>query len=151
MPSGQPNPLKHSVEAEHGSHSSSHIEVLGLHNHSKEVTVGIWGPAPIDSADLYIMGLRAPRCNGCEYAKLKHRLGDKFLCVCDEEGWFNVYELDAKPIAGQSLLEYGGHSIRSRISFMSIGHSDECYHWRSPVFDDQLDALIDTLAKEVTS
>ena len=53
-------------------------------------------PAPIDSSDLYEMGLRAPRCNGCKYAKLKHKLGDKFLSRIDG-GWVAVYELDAEP------------------------------------------------------
>ena len=80
----------------------------------------------------YEMGLRGPRCNGCEFAKLKHKLGDKFLHLQDK-GWHDVYELDADPVPGQSEpLEYKGRPIRFRASFMSIGHSDECYHWRPP-------------------
>lgn len=88
-----------------------------------------WDPAPIDSDDLYSMGLRAARCNGCAYAKLKHELGDKFLALND--GWVNVYELDAEPIPGQGdPQEHNGRSVRYRAGFMSIGHSDGCYHWQ---------------------
>ena len=89
-------------------------------------------PAPIDSYDCYAMGLRAARCNGCEYAKLKHELDDKFLTK-SETGWPTVYELDAEPSPGQGEpTEHEGRPIRFRASFMSIGHSDECYHWKPP-------------------
>jgi hypothetical protein len=85
--------------------------------------------APIDSYDCYAMGLRAPRCNGCEYAQLKHKLGDRFLSV-NEDGWTAVYELDATPRPGQAETEHEGRPIQSRSSFMSIKHSDECYYWK---------------------
>jgi len=92
---------------------------------------GEWGPAPIDSYDLYAMGLRPARCNGCKYAQLKHELGDKFLSMKTDNGWIGVYELDAESVAGQSEpYEHEGRSIRHRVSFMAIGHSDECYHWQ---------------------
>jgi len=77
----------------------------------------------------YEMGLRGPRCNGCKFAQLKHKLDDKFLHLV-EGGWHSVYEWDAEPVSGQSKLEHKGRPIRFRASFMSIGHSDECYHWR---------------------
>lgn len=89
------------------------------------------GSGPIDSYDAYAMGLRAPRCNGCKYEQLKHELGDKFLVLRD--GWVNIYELDAEPVPGQGEpYEYEGRSIRHRSGFMSVGHSDECYHWAPP-------------------
>ncbi len=89
--------------------------------------------APIDSYDCYAMGLRAPRCNGCKYAELKHRLGDKFLARSTNNGWTNVYELDRGPVTGQSEpLEHYGRPIHWSVSFMSIEHSDECYHWKPP-------------------
>jgi hypothetical protein len=92
-----------------------------------------WEPAPIDSYDLYAMGLRAPRCNGCEYAKLKWELGDKFLALKDEHGWTNVYELDREPGKGQGEpYEHEGRPVYCRVGFMSIQHSDECYHWQPP-------------------
>ena len=87
-------------------------------------------PGPIDSYDAYAMGLRPARCNGCKFAKLKHELGDKFLCLTGTMGP-TVYELDAEPLPGQAEpLEYKGHPIRFRAGFMSIDHSDECYHWK---------------------
>jgi len=87
---------------------------------------------PIDSSDAYAMGLRPARCNGCKFTKLKHELGDKFLHLC-KGGWPTVYELDAEPLPGQDEpLEHEGHQIRFHASFMSIGHSDECYHWHPP-------------------
>lgn len=90
-------------------------------------------PAPIDSYDLYAMGLRAARCNGCKYARLKHELGDKFLRLRNANGWVVVYELDARPHPGQGdPLEHEGRPVRHRASFMSIGHSDECYNWKPP-------------------
>jgi len=90
-------------------------------------------PGPMDSSDMLAMGLRPPRCNGCKFAKLKHELGDKFLHLRGEHGWHDVYELDAEPTPGQGEpLEHEGRPIRFRASFMSIGHSDECYHWRPP-------------------
>lgn len=89
-------------------------------------------PAPIDSDDLYARGLRPGRCNGCEYAKLKWELGDEFLSLnCN--GWVQVYQLGASPDSGQrEPTEYEGRPIRFRAAFRSIGHSDECYHWRPP-------------------
>lgn len=91
-----------------------------------------WDNAPIDSDDLYAMGLRSARCNGCTYAKLKYELGDKFLSL-PVGGWIAVFELDAQPYPGQAEpLEHDGRPIRNRGGFMSIGHSDECYHWRPP-------------------
>lgn len=88
--------------------------------------------APIDSYDLYAMGLRPARCNGCSYTKLKHELGDKFLVLND--GMVSVFEFDAEPTKGQGKpLEHNGRSIRWRGSFMSIGHSDECWNWKPPV------------------
>ena len=85
---------------------------------------------PIDSSDAYAMGLRPARCNGCEFAKFRHELGNKFLYL-QEYGWHSVYELDAKPNPKQGEpREHEGHQIRFRASFMSIGHSDECYHWK---------------------
>ena len=75
------------------------------------------------------MGLRAPRCNGCEYARLKHELGDNFL-EREEEGWVTVFELDAHPVPSQGNPQaYEGRPVRFRASFMSIGHSYECYNW----------------------
>jgi len=97
-----------------------------------------WERAPIDSYDVYAMGLRAARCNGCEYAKLKHKLGDKFLKLYTDKlytdlGWIAVYELDAEPCTGQGEpLEHQGRPIRHRGTFMGIGHSDECYNWQPP-------------------
>jgi len=81
----------------------------------------------------YRMGFRGPRCNGCKYAQIKHELGDKFFSLRNERGWTVVYELDAPPRPNQGEpTEYNGRSIRIRNSFMSIGHSDECYHWQPP-------------------
>ena len=89
--------------------------------------------APIDSYDLYAMGLRSPRCNGCTYAKLKHELGDRFLSLSTGDGRIAVFELGAQPYPGQGEpQEYEGRSVRNRGTFMSIGHSDECYHWKPP-------------------
>ena len=91
-----------------------------------------WEPRPWGSFDLYAMGLRAPRCNGCDYARLKHELGDRFLSR-NEGGWVAVYELDAEPAPGQSEThEREGRPIRHKASFMSVGHSDECYGWKPP-------------------
>ena len=79
------------------------------------------------------MGLRGPRCNGCKFARLKHELGDKFLYLVEHAWSTTVYELDAEPMSGQGEPhEHEGRSIRFRASFMSIRHSDECYHWRPP-------------------
>ena len=84
--------------------------------------------APIDSYDLYAMGLRAPRCNGCKYAELKWQLGDKFLRIGN-----SVYELDAEPTLGQGEpMEYEGRSIRFHAYFISTEHSDECWHFTPP-------------------
>jgi hypothetical protein len=80
--------------------------------------------APIDSYDLYAMGLRAARCNGCKLAEYKHKLGDKFLML---DG--TVYELDAEPHKGQAVTEHEGRPIKFRFGGMSYGHSDECYNW----------------------
>ena len=92
-----------------------------------------YGPPPIDSYDLYAMGLRSARCNGCRYAQLKHELGDKFLKLYDDHGWISVNELDAEPFPGQrEPTEHEGRPIRRHASFMSIGHSDECYNWQPP-------------------
>ncbi len=112
-----------------------------------------YGPAPIDSYDLYAMGLRTARCNGCRYAKLTHELGDKCLVLYIGPRrlrqlrkrllgllgkrikimWTCVYELDAEPAAGQGKPKiYKGRSIRHRGAFPSVGHSDECYHWKPP-------------------
>lgn len=89
-----------------------------------------YGPAPIDSYDLYAMGLRSARCNGCEFARWKHELGDRCL-VLNISGWPTVYELDAAPRQGQSEPhEHDGRPIRFHASFMSVEHSDECYHWK---------------------
>lgn len=88
-----------------------------------------WEPAPIDSYDLYAMGLRAPRCNGCECEKLQWALGDKCLLLREQSGTA-VYELDAQPRRGQGPRQvYEGRSVRFHRWFMSTGHSDECYHW----------------------
>lgn len=89
-----------------------------------------WEPAPIDSYDLYAMGLRAPRCNGCRYNELKHELGDKFHAATRANGWVDVYELDAEPEPGQTVTKIDGRSARCRAGFMSIQHSDECYQWK---------------------
>ena len=87
---------------------------------------------PIDSDDAYAMGLRAPRCNGCKYTQLKYELGDKFL-VLRTGGWPTVYELDAEPYPDQGEPEeHEGRPIRYHASFISIGHSDECYNWHPP-------------------
>ena len=73
---------------------------------------------------------RPARCNGCEYAKLKHSLGNNVLAL-HENGGTGVYELDAQPVAGQgSKVEHEGRPVRFKAWFMDIGHSDECYHWR---------------------
>ena len=88
--------------------------------------------SPLDSYDLYAMGLRSARCNGCKYAKLRHELGDKFLSLKDGR-WIAVYELGAEPVPGQGEpYEYEGQPVRHRSSFMAIGHSDECYNWQPP-------------------
>jgi len=80
----------------------------------------------------YDMGLRDPRCNGCSYLKLKWKLGDKLLAL-EGNGWTNVYELDRSPAPGQvEPLEYEGRSIRCRVGFMSIEHSDECWGFKTP-------------------
>ena len=74
---------------------------------------------PLDSHDLYIMGLRPPRCNGCRYAELKWELGDKFLKKY-EAGWIAVYELGAKPSRGQGeFVENEGQPMRHHSSFMT--------------------------------
>jgi len=87
----------------------------------------------MDSYDLYAMGLRPPRCNGCAFAKLKWKLGDRFLALKEHGNWTTVYELDAEPLPDQGEpLEHEGRPIRFHASFMSIGHSDECYHWKPP-------------------
>lgn len=116
-----------------------------------------YGPAPIDSYDLYAMGLRSARCNGCKFTKLKWELGDKSLVLQSSRwtgvlaalraGWWagafqalrgyrrwtKVYELDQGPIPGQGKpLTHKGRPIRYHASFTSVGHSDECYHWRPP-------------------
>lgn len=88
-----------------------------------------YGPAPIDSYDLYAMGLRQPRCNGCMFARLQHDLGERCL-VLIEEGWPTVYELDAEPRPGQERQKHQGRPIRFHASFMGVGHSDECYNWQ---------------------
>lgn len=87
---------------------------------------------PIDSYDAYAMGLRAARCNGCEYLTYKWKLNNKFLSL-SEGGWTSVYELDAEPSSGQGEpQEHEGRPIRHRASFMSVGHSDECWGFRTP-------------------
>ena len=79
---------------------------------------------------------KGARCNGCEFARLKHELGDRFLVLRD--GWVNVYEIGASPVVGQGEpLEYEGQPIRYRAGFMSIEHSDECYHWSPPTFHQE--------------
>ena len=89
-------------------------------------------PGPIDSYDAYAMGLRPARCNGCKFAQLKHELGDKFLCLTSTMGP-TIYELDADPVPGQGEpLVHDGRPIRCIVGFGSIGHSDECYHWKPP-------------------
>lgn len=88
---------------------------------------------PFDSYDLYARGLRPARCNGCKYDQLEHKLGDKFLVVPGNGSWITIYELDALPIPGQGQNEYEGRPIRFHVSLMSIGHSDECYHWQPDV------------------
>jgi len=81
----------------------------------------------------YRMGFRDPICNGCKYARLKYELGDKFLSLRSERGWITVYELDAEPRPSQGEpREYEGRPIQCRMAFLSIGHSDECYHWHPP-------------------
>lgn len=89
-------------------------------------------PAPLDSYDLYQYGLRPPRCNGCEYLALKWKLGERFLAL-PRQGWTSVYELGATPLAGQGEpQEHEGRPIRFHASFMSTGHSDECWHFQAP-------------------
>jgi hypothetical protein len=79
-------------------------------------------PEP-DSSDL-----RSPRCNGCELAKLKWELGDRFLMLPD-----GIYELGASPHPGQGTpRHYNGKPIRFLVWGMSYEHSDECYHWQPP-------------------
>jgi len=91
-----------------------------------------WDPAPIDSYDLYAMGLRPARCNGCSFAKKRWELGEKFL-VLRRDGWVNVYEFDAEPSPGQGEpTSFEGRPIKYHAGYMSIGHSDECYHWAPP-------------------
>lgn len=48
---------------------------------------GFGGPGPTDSSDMYMMGLRPPRCNGCKYARLKWELGDRFLSLLPRLSW----------------------------------------------------------------
>lgn len=75
---------------------------------------------------------RTPSCNGCDYLKLRHELGIKFLSIY-EGGGVGVYEQDAEPIKGQgSRVWHKGKPVRFRVWFMSIGHSDECYNWKPP-------------------
>jgi len=88
--------------------------------------------APIDSADLLQMGLRPPRCNGCKIAQLKWGLGDKFLGLLSEDGWYAVYALDQLPSLDQRKVEHEGRPVRFVAMFMSPEHSDECYHWEAP-------------------
>lgn len=79
----------------------------------------------------YDMGLRGPRCNGCLYLEYKWKLGDKFLALI-EDGWINVYEMDAAPAPGQGEpVEHDGQSIKYRSGFLSIEHSDECWGFKS--------------------
>ena len=75
----------------------------------------------------YEMGLRAPRCNGCDLARLKWELGDKFLVL-----YGSIYEMGATPSPGQGLKEWKGVSVKFRMWGMSYGHSDECYNWKPP-------------------
>jgi len=83
---------------------------------------------PVGSSDIYRMGLRSGRCNGCKLAQLKHELGEKFLIVDGA-----VYELGAEPLPGQGTPQsHEGRPIQFRAWFMSTGHSDECYHWKPP-------------------
>ena len=84
-------------------------------------------------SELYRLGLRGPRCNGCSYAKLKHELGDRFYSEVDEHGWTMVYELEPEIIDPfNELPEKRGKPAKFRAGFMSIGHSDECYNWQPP-------------------
>ena len=86
---------------------------------------------PSDSHEAYEIGLRAPRCNGCRFDKLKYELGDK--CYIYRDPWVNVYELDAEPIPGQGQPQsFEGRPLKWRASFMAVGHSDECYNWQPP-------------------
>ena len=80
-------------------------------------------------SELFEMGLRPPRCNGCTLAQLKYELGDKLIYLPG-----GIYELDAKPIPGQGgPSSYKGRPIRFRFWGMSYGHSDECYNWHPAV------------------
>ena len=88
------------------------------------------GPGPIDSDDMYTMGLRPARCNGCELAKLRWELDDKFLMLPGQ----GIYELDAIPSKGQGEpSEHNGRPIQFRMWGMNYGHSDECYKWKPPI------------------
>lgn len=93
------------------------------------------GPGPIDSDELYQMGLRPARCAGCEAEKLTWELGDKCLITREHNGTC-FYELDAKPRHGQGRKEYMGRPVRFKNWFSSTGHSDECYHWTPPKEND---------------
>lgn len=77
---------------------------------------------------LYELGLRPARCNGCRLAELRHELGNKLLVRLTEDGWTEVYELDAEPLPGQGEpQEVDGRPVRWHVTFMSTEHSDECY------------------------
>jgi len=87
------------------------------------------GPGPIDSYDAYAMGLRPARCNGCQFKELKHELGNRAL-VRNEQGWTAVYEqVEAGTVKAEVV---DGKLVKFRASFMSIGHSDECWNYQPP-------------------
>lgn len=94
--------------------------------------------APIDSYDLYARGLRPGRCNGCKFEKLAWELGDEAIVLVEADtGSTSIYELGAEPWPGQMITEWDGLPIRSRGSYMSVGHSDECWNWRPPNSKDE--------------
>jgi hypothetical protein len=88
---------------------------------------------PVGGEDVsfaYNMGLRGPRCNGCKYARLKHELGDRFREIRTERGWIVVFELDVVRRTREKLQIIAGRPAKRVVAFLSIGHSDECYHWK---------------------
>lgn len=81
----------------------------------------------------YAMGLRGPRCNGCEFARIKYELGEK-VYVHRSGTWTTMYRRGEAPHEGQGepFVDDNNEPIGFIVSFMSIEHSDECFKWKPP-------------------
>jgi hypothetical protein len=63
------------------------------------------------------------KCNACQYAEYKWRLGDRFLEQVHEDGSVSISMLKSRRDGTQVLWI---------VTFLVVGHSDECYHWTPP-------------------